>query len=95
MGQALPSVVLAAAAIKWLIEHGNKRFDFGAGQYAYKQRFGCDLVPLHVLQQTCSLRGRAVASAIAATDRLRASPFGSSLGLQFFLVAALGDDGGG
>lgn len=53
-----PSFVLVGDMLKWLIEDGVETFDFGAGEYDYKQRFGCEIAPLVTFERAMSIRGR-------------------------------------
>ncbi len=69
-----PSVVLTGLVIQWLIENGYRTFDFGTGHYAYKQRFGCEVLPLDIIEQPLTLKGRVAANVIAGAEALRASP---------------------
>ena len=73
-GRRSPSMVLAGCVIKWLIEAGYRTLDFGTGLYAYKQRLGCEPLPLVMIEQPLTLKGRLLASALAAERALRTSP---------------------
>lgn len=74
-----PSVVLAGCVIKWLIESGYRTLDFGNGRYAYKQRFGCELLPLYTVEQPLTMKGRLLASAMAGGRALRSAPMARAL----------------
>jgi CelD/BcsL family acetyltransferase involved in cellulose biosynthesis len=63
-----PSFLLACETIRWLIEHGVRTFDFGLGRHAFKQHFGCEVVPLlnHVRPKT--VRGQVAEAALQIRD---------------------------
>lgn len=68
-----PGILLASETIRWLLESGIRTFDFGVGQYDYKQRFGCALAPLHVYEEALTARGRLALSLLRGRQRLEAN----------------------
>ncbi len=69
--QYSPSTILACDTIRLLIESGVKTFDFGKGDNAYKQHFGCKQIPLYRYQHAMSLKGRLAIAALNGRDAMK------------------------
>jgi CelD/BcsL family acetyltransferase involved in cellulose biosynthesis len=52
-----PGLLLATEIVRWSIENGLKTFDFGVGEYEYKKRIGCEVVPLLSYEKPMNIRG--------------------------------------
>ena len=56
--KASPGIILASEIVKWAIENQMNTFDFGIGKYDYKQRLGCQLIPLFTYAAPMSIKGK-------------------------------------
>jgi len=66
-----PGILLATEIVKWGIRNGLETFDFGAGEYEYKKRIGCELVPLLTYEKAMTTKGGLVLIARERTDFIR------------------------
>jgi CelD/BcsL family acetyltransferase involved in cellulose biosynthesis len=56
--KASPGILLASEIVKWAIENHMTAFDFGIGEYDYKQRLGCQPFPLLRYATPMNIKGR-------------------------------------
>lgn len=68
-----PGVLLATEIVKWGIKNGLETFDFGAGEYEYKKRIGCEVMPLLSYEKPMTIKGRLALIARESTDFIRKS----------------------
>ena len=66
-----PGLIATILEIEWAVRHGFGLYDFGAGSYDYKERFGGRHRAVKALAASASLKGAAYLAAVKARIALR------------------------